>query len=187
MTRQLRRRGETGLVGRKAPRGSLAWIAEIGHELSIALGLSAPILALTGVLEPIGALDEPGAHIAGLVFYAAGLVGVIVAQSAMGDSWRIGTDPAERTELVTNGPFELVRHPIYSALIVLYLGLALLVPSIVALAAPILFWLAAEGEVRLIEEPHLARMHGPAWSNYAARTGRFVPRIGRNEGAESGQ
>jgi protein-S-isoprenylcysteine O-methyltransferase Ste14 len=185
VTRQLRLRGQTGLVGRSAPRGSLAWIAEIGHELSIALGFSAPVLALAGVVGALEALDEPGVHVAGILLYAAGLAGVIVAQSAMGDSWRIGTDPGERTELVTRGPFSFVRHPIYSALVVLYFGLALLVPSIVALAAPILFWLAAEGEVRLIEEPHLARLHGRVWSNYAARTGRFLPWIGRDASAGS--
>jgi protein-S-isoprenylcysteine O-methyltransferase Ste14 len=180
LARQLRRRGETGLVGRHAPRGSMAWMAEVGHELAIALGFSAPILALTGAVEPVDALDKPGVHVAGIVLYAAGLAGVIAGQAAMGDSWRIGTDPEERTELVTRGPFALVRHPIYSALIVLFAGLALLVPSVVAMAAPILFWLAAEGEVRLIEEPHLARSHGAAWSSYAARTGRFLPRIGRD-------
>ena len=183
--RQLRRRGKTGLVGQHRSRGSLAWFAEIGHELSIVLGFSAPILALTGVVEPLERLNQPGLHLAGLFLYTAGLAGVLVAQWAMGDSWRIGTDPEERTELVTHGPFALVRHPIYSALIVLYCGLAFLVPSIVALAAPLLFWFAVEGEVRLIEEPHLARIHGRAWSSYAARTGRFLPGIGRDPSTQS--
>jgi protein-S-isoprenylcysteine O-methyltransferase Ste14 len=180
IVRQLRRLGHTGLVGRHAPRGSVAWLAEIGHEFSIALGFSAPILALTGLVEPLVELDKPGVHLAGIALYTAGLAGVLAAQAAMGDAWRVGTDPQERTELVTHGPFALVRHPIYSALVVLYVGLALVVPSAVALAAPILFWLAVEGEVRLIEEPHLARVHGAAWREYAARTGRFLPRIGRD-------
>jgi hypothetical protein len=56
---------------------------------------------------------------------------------------------------------------------------------LVALAAPLLFWLAAEGEVRLIEEPHLARVHGHAWHNYAGRTGRFLPWIGQDASASS--
>jgi protein-S-isoprenylcysteine O-methyltransferase Ste14 len=183
VARQLRRRGKTGLVGHHARRGSLAWLAEVGHEFAIVLGFSAPLLALAGFVEPLEALDTSAAHLAGIALYAAGLIGVVVAQRAMGDSWRIGTDPDERTDLVTDGPFTLVRHPIYSALVVLYLGLALLVPSVIALAASFLFLLAAEGEVRLIEEPHLARLHGQAWANYAGRTGRFLPWIGRERAA----
>lgn len=178
VARQLRRTGKTGLVGRRTRRGSPSWAAELGHELSLALGFTAPILALAGVVSPVDALDERSFHVAGVVFYCAGLAGVVAGQAAMGESWRIGTDPQERTGLVTHGPFAVVRHPIYVALIVLLLGLALLVPSIVALASVVLFWLSAVGEVRMIEEPHLARMHGQAWSDYAAATGRFLPRIG---------
>jgi protein-S-isoprenylcysteine O-methyltransferase Ste14 len=34
-------------------------------------------------------------------------------------------------------------------------------------------------QVRLVEEPYLRRVHGCAYETYAARTGRFLPRIGR--------
>src|SRR4051812_16947472 len=34
-----------------------------------------------------------------------GIAGALQAQLAMGDSWRIGVDPTERTELVTRGPY----------------------------------------------------------------------------------
>lgn len=33
----------------------------------------------------------------------------------MGDSWRIGVEPTERTALVTTHPFGLVRNPIFTA------------------------------------------------------------------------
>jgi protein-S-isoprenylcysteine O-methyltransferase Ste14 len=41
-----------------------------------------------------------------------GLAGSLLAQLAMGDSWRIGVDESEKTELVTAGPFAVVRNPI---------------------------------------------------------------------------
>ncbi len=34
-------------------------------------------------------------------------------------------------------------------------------------------------QVRAIEEPYLVRTHGAAYTGYAARTGRFLPGIGR--------
>ena len=36
-----------------------------------------------------------------------------------------------------------------------------------------------ELHVRLVEEPYLLRVHGDAYRRYAARTGRFLPRVGR--------
>ncbi|MCM0674466.1 hypothetical protein NCC78_07160 [Micromonospora phytophila] len=53
----------------------------------------------------------------------------------MGTSWRIGVDPSERTELVTDGAFALARNPIFTAMAASTLGLTLMVPNAVALAA----------------------------------------------------
>ncbi len=78
----------------------------------------------------------------------------------MGDAWRIGVDPEERTELVTDGPFGLVRNPIYSAMIPTVLGLVLMVPNVLAIAAIACLVIALELQVRLVEEPHLLRTHG---------------------------
>ncbi len=111
---------------------------------------------------------------------ALGGIGLtLYAQLAMGDSWRIGVDPGERTELVTAGPFAVVRNPIFAAMIPTALGLALLVPSAVAIAGFAALVGALELQVRVVEEPYLARVHGDAYGAYAARVGRFAPGIGR--------
>lgn len=46
----------------------------------------------------------------GLGLAVIGLALVLAAQQAMGDSWRIGVDPSERTGLVTTGAFATVRN-----------------------------------------------------------------------------
>ena len=109
----------------------------------------------------------------------AGIIGAFVAQSAMGASWRGDVDPDARTELVTDGPFRIVRNPILVGTMATTLGLALLVPNVVALAAFALVVIALQVQVRLVEEPHLLRVHGEAYRRYAARTGRFLPGIGK--------
>jgi protein-S-isoprenylcysteine O-methyltransferase Ste14 len=58
-------------------------------------------------------------------------------------------------------------------------GLALLVPSVVALLGLALLVVALEIQVRLVEEPYLLRAHGDAYAAYARRVGRFVPGLGR--------
>ncbi len=119
---------------------------------------------------------------AGLILFAVGLGATLAAQLAMGNSWRIGVDPDERTELVTTGPFALVRNPIVSAMLPTSLGLVLMVPSWVAIIGFAALVLALELQVRVVEEPYLRRIHGARYADYASRVGRFLPRIGRLRG-----
>ena len=97
----------------------------------------------------------------------------------MGASWRVGVDSRRPTDLVTGGVFALVRNPIYSGLIVAFAGMAVMVPTLVAVAAVVLLVAAVQVQVRAIEEPHLLEAHGTAYRSYAARTGRFIPGLGR--------
>jgi protein-S-isoprenylcysteine O-methyltransferase Ste14 len=47
---------------------------------------------------------------------------------AMGESWRVGVNETEHTELVTTGPFGLVRNPIFTAVLTTGAGIALVLP-----------------------------------------------------------
>lgn len=176
---QLRRTGSSGFHGIGGRPGSPEWIAGVGFALALLLGLAAPVLALAGVVGPVDALDTTALHAAGAALAVAGILATFLAQVAMGASWRIGVDPAERTALVTSGPFALVRNPIFAAMIPTALGLALLVPSWVALAGLAGLLVALELQVRVVEEPYLGQVHGDAYAAYAARVGRFVPGVGR--------
>lgn len=175
---QVRRTGSTGVIGIDRSAGPLGQFAGVLFAGSLAMGALAPTLTLLGVLEPVPALDGAGGHVLGLVLALGGVVLTFGAQLAMGDAWRIGVDPEERTELVTDGPFQLVRNPIYSAMIPTVFGLVLMVPNVVAIATIVCLVVALELQVRLVEEPHLLRTHGDAYADYAARVGRFVPGVG---------
>ena len=174
-----RRTGRTGLAFVTRPPSGVALVGEATQALAQALVLGAPILDLAGVLEPVGALDSTAVHVAGAVLFAAGLLGTVVSQHSMGAAWRIGVDSSERTALVTDGPFALARHPIFTSLVVLHAGLTLLVPGATALAGTALFAVSVEIQARLVEEPYLQRVHGDRYARYAERVGRFLPRVGR--------
>ncbi|WP_202120991.1 methyltransferase family protein [Streptomyces sp. BA2] len=83
------------------------------------------------------------------------------------------------TPLVTTGPFRLVRNPIYAALTVVIASLALAVPNAIAVLGLAVMALGIEIQVRRIEEPYLQSIHGNDYQRYAARTGRFLPGLGR--------
>lgn len=175
---QVRRTGSTGFQGLGGRPLSAEWLAGVGFALAIVLGVAAPALDLAGLVGPVGALDGSVGHIVGAALAGGGIVATYLAQVAMGTSWRIGVNPAERTELVTTGPFRYVRNPIFAAMLPTALGLTLLVPSAVAIAALLTLAVALELQVRVVEEPYLARTHGAAYTAYAARAGRFLPGIG---------
>ncbi len=176
---QYRNTGSSGVVGTQARPGSLEWFAGAFFIGGIVAGVAAPILELSDVLEPYQDLDTTGVQAAGLVLFGIGVIGTFGAQMAMGASWRIGVDEAERTELVTDGPFAIIRNPIYSAMFPTLIGIALLNPNPVSFGAVLLLGLGLEMQTRLVEEPYLRQVHGDTYADYAARVGRFLPGIGR--------
>lgn len=176
---QKARTGSTGFKGIGGEAGSTEWAGGVLFAVALVLGALAPVLALAGLVGPIGALDTELAHAAGGGLFFGGLVTTVLAQAAMGDSWRIGVDRDERTELVTDGPFAYVRNPIFAGMIPAALGIALLVPSVVAILAVILLVAALQIQTRLVEEPYLLDAHGDAYAGYARRVGRFLPGVGR--------
>ena len=141
--------------------------------------MAAPLADLAG-LDPISILERTPVRAAGVVLVVVGIAATLAAQSAMGASWRPDVDPDVRTALVTSGPFRLVRNPIFTATAATAAGLALMVPNLVAAAMLVAFVAALQVQVRLVEEPYLHRVHAGAWEQYAARTGRFLPWIGRH-------
>ena len=146
------------------------------------LVLAAPLLDFAGVLKPGAALDRPVGHTLGFVLFFTRLVGTLLAQAMMGSSWSVGVDEDERTKLITTGPFALVRNPIFSAMILAFLGLALLFPNAAALTGLVALVVAIEIQVRLVEKPYLLRAHDARYAAYASWVGRFVPGIGLLKG-----
>jgi protein-S-isoprenylcysteine O-methyltransferase Ste14 len=146
---------------------------------ALAMGIANPILVLNDVLASIEDLDIGALHAIGFVFCAIGIAGTFLAQMAMGASWRIGVDESERTELITGGVFALCRNPIYTFMVIAWIGFALLVPTWLSLASIPAAIIAFEFQVRLVEEPHLLRAHGEPYRAWASRVGRFLPGLGR--------
>ena len=172
----LRRTGDSGWRGLSGRPLTLEWFAGVLFTVALVVGVAGPVAALTG-LDAL--VDSAALSRVGLVLALSGVAATLAAQLSMGDAWRIGVDERERTELVTDGAFRVARNPIFSAMVLAAVGLALMVPNAVALAGLAALVVALELQVRGVEEPHLRAVHGAEYLTYAARVGRFVPRLGR--------
>lgn len=176
---QRRRTGSTGFRGISGRIGSVEWLAGVGFVVAMAAAVFAPILQLCGVVAPLPVLDHTWLNVVGVVLAVVGIAGTVYAQLDMGDSWRIGVDASERTTLVRTGVFALVRNPIFTAMLVFGLGIALVTPNLVALVGFAILVVTIELQVRVVEEPYLLSVHGDEYREYTARVGRFVPGLGR--------
>ncbi|CAN5590761.1 isoprenylcysteine carboxylmethyltransferase family protein [soil metagenome] len=157
-----------------------AWFARIGFVVALVIGGLSPVLVLTHTLAPIGAIDTATLRLVGFVLAVAGVAATFIAQLAMGASWRVGVDSHERTELIVRWPFTLVRNPIFSAMGATVVGLALMVPTWLALAGVVLLGWSLEYQVRRVEEPYLRSVHAEHYEQYVAQVGRFIPGVGRS-------
>lgn len=172
--------GTAGFRGISGRPGSPEWLGGVLFVVALVAAVAAPALQAGGVIDPLS--DADALALSGLVLALAGVVLTLWAQGAMGASWRVGVDAAERTSLVTAGPFALVRNPFFSALIPTMAGLVLMAFNVVAIGAFLALVLAVELQVRVVEEPYLRTAH-PDYAAYAGRVGRFVPGVGRLDAA----
>ena len=107
----------------------------------------------------------------------AGMILIVIAQAQMGASWRIGIDD-EPTELCTAGLYSVVRHPIYTGISLCLFGAVLVAPSPWTLIPVLPGFLLVSLQARL-EEEHMRYQHGDSFNQWARRTGRIIPGIGK--------
>src|SRR5262245_52992704 len=86
--------------------------------------------------------------------------------------------PREKATLVTSGPYRWIRHPMYSAALILVAAFALLTSNAVALLGGLVMFALLAARSR-IEEQRLVEKFGDDYRNYQQCTGRFLPSLTR--------
>ncbi len=97
------------------------------------------------------------------------------ATRALGRQWRIDAGLNADHELITEGPYRLVRHPIYTSMLCILSATGCLVtPWPLLLAALIVFMIGTEIRVRA-EERLLGERFGEGFRQYQSRVAAYVP------------
>jgi protein-S-isoprenylcysteine O-methyltransferase Ste14 len=140
------------------------------------LNLVAVVILLTGV-GAIDADDSAGWLVVQVVGLGLSLYGLVMLPWTMQTLDRQGIPGVALLEdhaLVTSGPYQLVRHPGYSAFLALWLGTALATLNWLLLVLwPLVIvgaYLSSRAEDRLLREEF-----GKEYEAYAQGTNRFVP------------
>jgi protein-S-isoprenylcysteine O-methyltransferase Ste14 len=152
-------------------RGRVPWSREL--RIRAVLLVVVVVLVRLGVLRGHAVHTEPWREALGLVLFALGLAFAIWARVHIGRNWGTPMTQKVEPELVTSGPYGLVRHPIYSGIITAGLGTALalgwywLVP--VALGGSYFIYGAT------VEERYLAEQFPDTYPPYKRSTKMLVP------------
>ena len=101
------------------------------------------------------------------------LILVWVAQSQMANSWRVGIDEKNKTELVTTGLFSFSRNPIFLGIMIANVGLLLIIPNAFTLLIVSLSTVSINTQIRL-EEAFLKSSHGQDYQDYLNRVRRWL-------------
>jgi len=103
-------------------RGRVQW----GREARIraVIVVVAVVLIRAGVFRGYALNTDPLRAGIGLVLFAPGLAFAIWARLTIGRNWGTPMSQKDDPELVTSGPYRLVRHPIYSGILAAGLGTA---------------------------------------------------------------
>jgi len=101
---------------------------------------------------PFWYLEDDNLVYIGWALLILSLLFVWFAQSNMRESWRIGIDEENKTELVTNGFFAISRNPIFLGIMIANIGLFLVLPNAFTLLIIALSTVSINTQIRLEEE-----------------------------------
>ena len=124
-------------------------------------------------LLPLWYLEHDYLQYIGWSFLIISLILVWVAQSQMANSWRIGIDEKNKTELVTTGLFSISRNPIFLGVMIANVGLLLIIPNAFTLLIVSLSTTSINTQIRL-EEDFLQRNQGKKYQIYLNRVNRWL-------------
>jgi protein-S-isoprenylcysteine O-methyltransferase Ste14 len=112
--------------------------------------------------------------VAGLFLELAGIVLAVKARVALGKHWSGRITIKVEHELIRTGPYRRMRHPIYTALLAMYLGTALVSGEAHAAIGFVLVIIAYRRKVRL-EEAKLVEAFGESYQEYQMQTWGLFP------------
>ncbi|MGC9349559.1 MAG: methyltransferase family protein, partial [Anaerolineae bacterium] len=159
------------------------------HEGSISL-IAGSIAALTAVVFGLEYIVYPGlfsfAYVLrypdwlrwlGVTALGGGILLLWLSHHHLGRSFHSLVVSKEDRVLVKTGPYRWIRHPIYTAYLLNYVGGGLLSSNLVLTFVPVTMYAILVGIRMQKEEEMLHGEFGREYSEYMERTGRLLPRI----------
>lgn len=145
------------------------------HELLVNIGLVllfVPVPGLRELILPRSLLWIVG----GLGLQAACFALAVWARRHLGRNWSGRIEIKVDHQLIRSGPYRSMRHPIYTAMVGMYLGSALAVGQVHSFIGVAIVAFGYWRKLR-IEEAKLSQVFGAKWQDYRRKTWALVPGV----------
>jgi len=120
--------------------------------------------------------DTPMVHWLGVAIMASGVAIAFWARFHLGANWSGVVTLKEGHELIRTGPYRTIRHPIYTGILLAFLGNVIEVGQVRGLIGLLIIWLSFYVKARR-EESFLALEFGPNFNEHTQHTGMFLPKV----------
>jgi protein-S-isoprenylcysteine O-methyltransferase Ste14 len=154
-------------------KGRVPWSR--GLRIRAIILVAVILLTRLGAFRGHGVNTDPWRAGIGLVLFIVGLAFAIWARLHIGRNWGTPMTQKDEPELVTSGPYHLVRHPIYSGILTAGVGTAVALSWVwliaVALAGVYFIYSA------IVEERYMTGQFPDSYPAYKQSTKMLVPFI----------
>jgi protein-S-isoprenylcysteine O-methyltransferase Ste14 len=120
--------------------------------------------------------DTPSVQWLGVVIMAAGVAIAFWARFHLGANWSGVVTLKQGHELIRTGPYRTIRHPIYTGILLAFLGNTVEVGQVRGLLGLLIIWLSFYVKARR-EESFLVQEFGPRFDEHTQHTGMFLPKL----------
>jgi len=133
---------------------------------------------LVAYVQPFPVELTEGIRYAGIAIAVVAALFAAWAMWSLGRSYGIRMDVFEGHTLKTDGPYAVVRHPMYLGIVLFHIGASLALQSPLLLAATALFVVPFTAIRIVAEEKVLRHAFGERYVRYAERVPALLPAIG---------
>jgi protein-S-isoprenylcysteine O-methyltransferase Ste14 len=163
-------RGVDDKYGSVARVGSFAiflWVAIV-----VAYIINPQLMGWFVVITPFESINWAGL---GIVVCSIGGAMGFLGMVTLGTSFRFGF-PEKETQLITHGIYGKTRNPIVLSIFLMMIGTFLMIPNLLTIFN-LIFNLVGFNAKASDEEVYLSQAFGQEWTEYASKTGKYLPRF----------
>lgn len=155
-------------------KGKVGFVRRVELTMKIAT-LLVPFVEIISIAMNVSKLPMAARYL-GIVTAVLGDIAFVISVWTMKDSWRAGVSPTDKTELVTDGIYQISRNPAFLGFDLVYIGVCLMffnwVLFLVSVFAMIMFHL----QIVNVEEAFLLDSFGEEYISYKKKVNRYFGR-----------
>jgi protein-S-isoprenylcysteine O-methyltransferase Ste14 len=143
--------------------------------IRVAAAIIVLVLVRAGAFRGHRTTTSPALAALGLVVFFCGLGLAVWARICLGRNWGMPMSEKTDPDLITTGPYKLIRHPIYSGLLLALLGTAIAVSTYLLILVGLFgayFIFAA-----VVEERRMTELFPESYQKYKRSTKMMIPFI----------